>query len=82
MKRIYLLVLSALFSVCIMAQDSGSGSSSSGSVTVNTTKSASTSFPWIWVVAGAVFLILLIALLSGRRGGTDTVVERKTIIKD
>ena len=79
MKRIYFSVLSALISAYALAQDNESGSN----VSVNVTKSSSTtSFPWIWVIVGVVFLILLIALLSGGRGGSDTVVERKTIIKE
>jgi hypothetical protein len=77
MKRIYLSVITALFSVLTFAQDNGGGSST----TVNISKS-STSFPWIWVVVGVIVLILLIAMLSGGRGGSDTVVEKKTVIKE
>ena len=38
-------------------------------------------FPWLWVIGGIVFVLLLVALLSGGRG-TDGVVHKKTIIKE
>lgn len=75
MKRIYFSVLSLFFTALAMAQNSDvsadihKGSSSGG-------------FPWLWVVGGLLFIILLVALLSGGRGGSDRVVEKRTIIKD
>ena len=39
------------------------------------------SFPWMWIVGALVLIILLFALLGGS-GGTDRVIERKTIVKD
>ena len=77
MKRIYFLLLSALMSVMAMAQN-GDGPD----LNVNVTKdSGAGNFPWLWVIGGIVFLVLIIALLSGR-GGTDRVIERKTIVRD
>ena len=77
----YFSVIAAMISAISFAQES-TGGSANVSVT-KTESSSSTNIPWMWIIIGVVFLILLIALLSGgRRGGTDTVVERKTIIKD
>jgi hypothetical protein len=77
MKRIYLSVLSALFSVIAFAQET-----STTDVNVNLKgDSGAAGFPWLWVIGGIVFLILLVALLSGGRG-TDRVVHKKTIIKE
>lgn len=76
MKRISFLLLSAFVSAMAMAQNSGS------SVNVDITKSngSSTAFPWLWVIGGIVFIVLLVALLGS--GGTDRVIEKKTIIKE
>lgn len=41
----------------------------------------SAGFPWLWVIGAIVVIVLLIALLGGR-GGTDRVVEKKTIVRD
>lgn len=79
MKRISFLLFSAFMSLMAMAQDGGGGAD----VNVDITKSGDGggSFPWLWVVGAIVFIILLVALLGGR-GGTDRVVEKKTIIRD
>ena len=77
MKRIYFLLLSAFFSVMALAQDGGT---TKVDVNLGTDESAA-SFPWLWVIGGIVLVLLLVALLSGRRG-TDTVVHKKTIVKE
>lgn len=59
MKRVSFLVLSSLCSMLALAQDA--------KLDVNINKSGSSNFPWIWIVGGAVFVLLLVALLSGRR---------------
>lgn len=38
-------------------------------------------FPWLWVIGAIVLIVLLVALLGGR-GGTDRVIEKKTVIRD
>ena len=78
MKRIYFLIMTAFFSVMTMAQEGGGAD-----IKVDVTKSGDTgsSIPWLWIIGGIVVLVLLIALLGGR-GGTDRVVEKKTIIRD
>lgn len=53
-------------------------------VDVDITKSGSTGgggFPWLWIVGAIVFIILLVALL-GNRGGTDRIIEKKTVVRD
>lgn len=70
MKRIYFLILTALCSAMTFAQDATN-------VNVNL-KGNGGGFPWLWVIGGLVFVILLVALLSG--GGTDRVVNKKTTI--
>ena len=76
MKRIYFLLLSAFISALTIAQET-----TTTKVDVNLNKDGASAFPWIWVIGGVVFVLLLVALLSGR-GGTDRVIEKKTIIKD
>jgi len=77
MKRIYFLILSAFISAMAMAQDGGTTN-----VDVNLKGDGGVAaFPWLWVIGGIVFVLLLVALLSGGRG-TDRVVHKKTIIKE
>jgi len=76
MKRIYFLILSAFASFMAMAQEA-----STTNVDVNLKGDGAASFPWLWVIGGIVFVLLLVALLSGGRG-TDRVVHKKTIIKE
>lgn len=77
MKRIYFLIMTAFISAMSWAQNSGAD------VNVDITSSGSNGggIPWLWIIGGIVFVILLIALLGGR-GGTDRVIEKKTIIKE
>ena len=77
MKRFYFLLLSAFFSVMAFAQDAGT---TKVDVNLDTDNNAA-GFPWLWVVGGIVFVLLLVALLSGGRG-TDRVIHKKTIVKE
>ncbi len=67
----------AFINMMAIAQSSGAD------VNIDITKSGSDGggFPWLWVIGAIVLIILLVALLGGR-GGTDRVVEKKTIIKE
>ena len=76
MKRIYFLVLSAFVSAMALAQEGGTTN-----VDVNLKGDGAAGFPWLWVIGGLVFVILLVALLSGGRG-TDRVIHKKTIVKE
>jgi Ca2+-binding RTX toxin-like protein len=78
MKRIYFFILFAFVSAMAIAQE-GAGTTN---VDVNLkTDSAAGGFPWLWVVGGIVFVLLLVALLSGGRG-SDRIVEKKTIVRE
>jgi hypothetical protein len=78
MKRIYFLLVLALSSSLIFAQ---TGDGADVKVDINPGSGSSAGIPWLWIIGGIVFLVLLIALLGGR-GGTDRVVEKKTIIRE
>ena len=76
MKGISFLVLAALYTAVAQAQgDAG------GSVDVNLKTDSGGVSTWMWVVGAIVFVLLLVALLRGR-GGSDTVVEKRTVIKE
>lgn len=80
-QRIAFLLLFTLTQVLVWAQDS---TSSSVSVTRETTTTTTEWYtqPWVWVVGGAVFLIILIALLRGSSNTSNKEVSRTTVIKD
>jgi hypothetical protein len=81
--RFLFVFVSSFLMVVAAAQDS------TGSVKTTTTKTTTTTTtdwymqPWVWAVGGAVFLIILIALLRGN-SSKDTSVSntRTTVIKD
>lgn len=76
MKRIYFLILSAFASFMAVAQEA-----TTTNVDVNLKGDNAAAFPWLWVIGGIVFVLLLVALLSGGRG-TDRVIHKKTIVKE
>lgn len=77
MKRVYLAIVLAMLSVTAFAQNGGGAD-----VSVDVTKTSSeTSIPWTWIVGGVIVLIVILALLLGR-GGSDRVIEKKTIVKE
>jgi len=62
MKSWTLLLLACLLQVSAWAQDA--------KLDVNITKQSSSNWyasPWVWIVGGAVFILLLVALLRGGR---------------
>lgn len=61
-RAILLMFLIALTQTAAWAQDGGSGG-----VDIKVTKESSTWYaqPWVWIVGGAVFVLLLVALLRG-----------------
>ncbi len=79
------LFMSALQTI-LWAQESESTTTSTKKVDVSieNTETWYTS-PWIWVVGAAVFILLLVALLSGGRSSgrtTDRVRVTKTVERD
>ena len=95
-KMMITLLVFTFFQLVLMAQDnggSGSGSSSGSSSSSTTTRSTEVNVtsedwyasPWVWAIGAAVFILLLVALLSGgrsRRGTTDSVRVTKTVERD
>lgn len=82
-KTIYRLIMVLVLSfmqLAIWAQDS---TSSSVTVTKETTTTTTNWYaqPWVWIVGGAVFILILIALLRGN-SSSDREVSRTTVIKD
>jgi ABC-type Fe3+-siderophore transport system permease subunit len=81
--RFLFVFVSSFILVVATAQDS------SGSVKTTTTKSTTTTTTsdwymqsWVWVVGGAVFLIILIALLRGNSRKDTEVTRNTTIVRD
>ena len=65
MKRLYLLMLAALFVLTAGAQD---GDAKDINVDINTGGGAGFwANPVVWIVGAAVFILLLVALLRGGR---------------
>lgn len=62
LKNLILIILVCLLQTSVWAQDNGSSGSA---VNVNITKSNGNWYaqPWVWIVGGAVFILLLVALL-------------------
>lgn len=94
LKFFFFTLFAGLFNLMVAAQsDGGSGGEST---TTSTTKKTTTTVtatdstawytsPWVWVVGAAVFILLLVALLSNR--GRDTVTSdrvrvTKTVERD
>jgi len=72
--KIFLAIFFTCMQVVLWAQDQ--------TVTTKTTETTSTqwySSPWVWVAGGAVFIIILVALM---RGNSSTSETRTTVIKD
>jgi hypothetical protein len=86
LKSFFLLVFFNLVQMALWAQDQGSSSttstSSSSKTEINVSDSTGTEWytsPWVWIVGAALFILLLVALLSGR--GSDTVTRDRVTVK-
>ncbi|HEX6171897.1 MAG TPA: hypothetical protein VFZ33_19575 [Chitinophagaceae bacterium] len=74
--KFFLAIFFTCMQVVLWAQESNQ------TVTTKTTESTTTQWyasPWVWVAGGAVFIIILIALM---RGNSSTSETRTTVIKD
>ncbi len=61
LRHIALLFFLSLIQTAVLAQDGGG-------VDIKVTKESSSTWytqPWVWIVGGAVFILLLVALLRG-----------------
>jgi hypothetical protein len=80
LRRGYKFFLAFLFTcmqVLVWAQTSDQVTTKTTTSTTKTTEWYSS--PWLWVAGGAVFIIILIALM---RGNSSTSETRTTVIKD
>jgi len=90
-KPFLIMLFLSLFSLAMWAQNEEGSGGSEKSTTTTTSKTSVTissddavnawyTSPWVWVVGAAVFILLLVALLSNR--GSDTVRVSKTVERD
>ncbi len=80
--RLWVVFLSGFMSTALWAQDS---THSSNTVTTSETTTTTTEWyaqPWVWIVGGAVFIIILVALLRGNSSDKTEVSRSTTIVKD
>jgi hypothetical protein len=79
-RQLVMVLVLSFMQLAIWAQDS---TSSSVSVTKETTTTTTNWYaqPWVWIVGGAVFILILIALLKGN-SSSEREVTRTTVIKD
>ena len=76
--RFFLAFLFTCFQIVLWAQ--GGDQSVTTKTTSSTTKTTEWyTSPWVWVAGGAVFIIILVALM---RGNSSTSETRTTVIKD
>ena len=76
-RSFLVLVMAAFFQTLALAQDS--------SVSTNQTTTTSETHtwytnPWVWVIGGAVFILLLVALIRSN-SSTDTRTDKVTVVK-
>jgi hypothetical protein len=77
-KAFAIILFFSLLQTLIFGQDGGSNSVTTTTHTVSQTWYMQ---PWVWVVGGAVFIIIIIALVRGG-GRTDRVNVTKTTTTD
>ena len=76
-QQILATLFLSLWSMAAVAQDSTATKTTTSS---STTSSSFEVQPWMWIAGGIIVLIIIIAMLSGRK--TDTTVTKTTIYKD
>jgi cytochrome bd-type quinol oxidase subunit 2 len=91
-KSFLLLFCFTLFQLALFAQDQqgsstttthSSTSSNSMQVPGTADNAAWYTSPWVWIVGAAVFILLLVALLSNRgTNRSDRVIVKKTVERD
>ncbi len=80
-KKIVTLFILSLIQAMVFAQDSAV---SSGSQTTTTTTASENTWytqPWVWVVGGAVFLLLIVALVRSNSSSGDSRTDKVTYTK-
>ena len=77
-----LVFLSIIMNAILWAQDSSGVVSKSVTKESTTTTTEWYSQPWVWIVGGAVFIIILVALIRGGSGNKEISRSNTTVIKD
>lgn len=75
--KFFLAFLFSCMQIILWAQTGDQVTTKTSTSTTKTTEWYSS--PWLWVAAGAVFIIILVALM---RGNSSTSETRTTVIKD
>ena len=81
--RSLMFFLLTFLNAIVWAQDSSGVSSKS--VTKESTTTTTTDWysqPWVWIVGGAVFIIILVALIRGGSSNREVSRSNTTVIKD
>ena len=83
-KGFFLLLVASFYQAVVLAQDSTGATRTTTSTSTETTTWYTE--PWVWVVGGAVFILLIVALVRGsgssNTGSTDRVSVTKTVTRD
>src|SRR4051812_18976215 len=95
LRAFFLICLANFFTLVVSAQDSSGGGSTTTTTSTKTTDVNITSGPnnewytqpWVWIIGAAIFILLLVALLSGNKGrdtvtSSDRVTVKKTVERD
>ena len=64
-KYSFVTLLLTIMQAVAWAQDSAVSATSTSTSTTSTTERTWYAEPWVWIVGGAVFLLLLVALMRG-----------------
>ena len=75
--KFFLAFLFSCIQIILWAQTSDQVTTKTSTTTTKTTEWYSS--PWLWIAGGAVFIIILVALM---RGNSSTSETRTTVIKD
>ena len=85
----FFMVFFNLLQFTLWAQEEGkeeskttTTSSSKTEISLENTGSEWYTSPWVWIVGAAVFILLLVALLSPRGSSSDRVIVKKTVERD
>lgn len=86
LKMLVALIIFTAMQTVLWAQEAENTTTSTKKVNVSVENTETWySSPWVWVVGAAVFILLLVALLSGGKGGSassDRVTVTKTVERD
>lgn len=85
LQHALILMILMVIQLPLLAQEESSSTttSSSSSTKISVTDSTATDWyasPWVWIIGAAVFILLLVALLSNRGTDRDRVIVKKTTV--